>query len=181
MATYPASVTSIAANKQDDVDTVTGVDAGTTTNVGDHAGHHNTLAAEVNAITLELGTNPRGSYADVKARLDAVSQPEPVNTVSASGTAQTIPDPTVQPMNRVTLTGNCTFTFPTVVAGKSFSLALKQDATGSRTVTWPAAVRWPGSTAPVLTTTANRTDVISFVSFDGATWYGFVGGLNFAV
>jgi len=48
----------------------------------------------------------------------------------------------------LTLTGNCTYTFPTPVAGKSFILVQKQDATGSRTVTWPASVDWPGATAP---------------------------------
>lgn len=62
-STYPATLDSFATNKQDDVDTVTGVDAGTTTNVGDHAAHHNNLADAVNKIEAELGANPRGLYA----------------------------------------------------------------------------------------------------------------------
>ena len=43
----------------------------------------------------------------------------------------------------LTLTGNCTYTFPTPVAGKSFTLIQKQDGTGGRTVTWPASVKCP--------------------------------------
>jgi hypothetical protein len=50
----PTSISSIAANKQDDVDTITGVDAGTTTNVGDHAAHHNALANAVNGLESEF-------------------------------------------------------------------------------------------------------------------------------
>ena len=101
---------------------------------------------------------------------------EGVNVVGTSGAAQTIPDITVATMNLITLTANCTLTFPTIGAGKSFMLVLKQDATGSRTVTWPGTVRWPGGTAPTLTTTANAVDYLSFVCVDGATWASFIAG-----
>ena len=78
----------------------------------------------------------------------------------------------------LTLTGNCTYTFPTATAGGQFTILQKQDATGSRTVVWPASVRWAGGTAPTITTAANKTDVISFVA-DGTYWLGFVGGLDY--
>jgi len=80
----------------------------------------------------------------------------------------------------LTLTGNCTFTFPTATAGRSFLLMLRQDGTGSRTVTYPAAVKWPASTAPTITTTASRQDIFSFVA-DGTNWYGATGGQNYTV
>ena len=80
----------------------------------------------------------------------------------------------------LTLTGNCTFTFPTATAGKSFTLLLKQDATGSRTVTWPAAVKWPGGTAPTITSTASKLDKYVFTS-DGTNWYGSNAGQNYTV
>ena len=57
-------------------------------------------------------------------------------------------------------------------------LKLTQDATGSRTVTWPAAVKWSGGTAPTLTTAANAVDVIRFF-FDGTNYYGTFD-LNFS-
>jgi hypothetical protein len=56
-------------------------------------------------------------------------------------------------------------------------LKLVQDGTGSRTVTWPAAVHWSGGTAPTLTTTASKVDIISFY-YDGSTYFGQYG-LNF--
>ena len=80
----------------------------------------------------------------------------------------------------ITLTANCSFTFSNPPAsGKAgnFMLVLKQDATGSRTVTWPAAVDWPSATAPTLTTTASGVDILTFMTTDGGTrWYGFVAG-----
>jgi len=78
----------------------------------------------------------------------------------------------------LTLTGNCTFTFPTATAGRQFTLILNQDATGSRTITWPSTVRWAAGTAPTITATASKTDIISFVA-EGTYWLGFVGGQNY--
>lgn len=78
----------------------------------------------------------------------------------------------------LTLTGNCIFTFPTATAGRQFTLLLNQDATGSRTVTWPSSVRWAGGSTPTITATASKTDVLSFVS-GGTYWLGFVGGQNY--
>jgi hypothetical protein len=78
----------------------------------------------------------------------------------------------------VTLGGNRTLTFSNGQKGRKYALVIKQDAAGSRTVTWPASVRWPGG-APqtagqpvsVLTTTANKTDYITF----------FYNGVNYDV
>ena len=78
----------------------------------------------------------------------------------------------------LTLTGNCTFTFPTATAGKSFILLLKQDGTGSRTVTWASSVKWPGGTAPTITSTASKQDIYSFFA-DGTNWYGVTIGQNY--
>jgi hypothetical protein len=71
----------------------------------------------------------------------------------------------------VTLTGNCTFTFtaPTVMVA-SLNLRLIQDSTGSRTVTWPAGVLWPGKVPAVLTTTAGGIDIISCY-YNGTNYY----------
>ena len=70
----------------------------------------------------------------------------------------------------ITLTGNATITMPTATSGKSFIMFLKQDATGSRTVTW-STVKWAGGTAPTVTSTASRQDIYSFFA-DGTNWYG---------
>jgi len=77
----------------------------------------------------------------------------------------------------ITLTGNATITMPTATAGKSFTLLLKQDATGSRTVTW-STVSWPSATAPTITSTASKLDKYVFIS-DGTYWYGSTAGQNY--
>jgi len=81
----------------------------------------------------------------------------------------------------ITLTGNCVYTFPTPVAGKSFTLIHLQDATGSRTVTWPATVDWPSATAPTLTATALQADKFVFTAISGTSWLGSVAGQNYTV
>lgn len=77
----------------------------------------------------------------------------------------------------ITLTGNATVTMPTATSGKSFVMYLKQDGTGSRTVTW-STVKWAGGTAPTITATASRMDILSFFA-DGTNWYGVVVGQNY--
>ena len=77
----------------------------------------------------------------------------------------------------ITLTGNATITMPTAVSGKSFIMFLRQDATGSRTVTW-STVKWPGGTAPTITSTASKQDIYSFFS-DGSSWYGVTVSQNY--
>ena len=77
----------------------------------------------------------------------------------------------------ITLTGNATITMPTATSGKSFIMFLKQDGTGSRTVTW-STVKWPGGTAPTVTSTASKQDIYSFFA-DGTNWYGTTVGQNY--
>ncbi len=109
---------------------------------------------------------------------NAAGYQENVSTDTAVTGTKTVVSPATATIDFYTLTGNVTFTFPTAVAGRSFTMYLKQDATGSRTVTWPGNVVWPGGTAPTLTTTANKADIISFTCFDGTNWVGFVGAKN---
>ncbi len=48
---------------------------------------------------------------------------------------------------------------------------LKQDATGGRSVTFPASIKWGGT--PILSTEPNYLDLVSLSTVDGgATWYG---------
>ena len=102
--------------------------------------------------------------------------------VTASSTTNF--DCSVSNVANVTLSASITsLTFSNIPAsGRVFTLTLflNQDATGSRTVAWPAAVKWPAAAAPTLTTTASKTDIITLVTHDGGTnWYGFVAGQNF--
>jgi hypothetical protein len=102
-----------------------------------------------------------------------------------SGTAMTIN--CLYNNYRITMTGNVaasnfTFTSNNLPTGKVFGINLwiSQDATGSRTLGWPTTVKWPGATAPALTTTANKTDIFNIVTYDkGSNWFGFVAGKNY--
>jgi hypothetical protein len=113
---------------------------GTTTSVGN--------------LTLSNGT-----YTDYTESVVAIGNSSTTQTIALSnGTVQT-----------VTLTANCTFTMPTVAAGKSFLVLIKSGA-GNFTGTF-TGVKFPGNTAPTITNTASRMDIIAFSS-DGTNWYG---------
>jgi hypothetical protein len=135
-----------------DLDTFAGKTAPTGTIVG---------TSDSQTLTNKTLTNPT-----------VTNYVETVVTIGNSGTSQTLAltNGTVQ---TVTMTGNCTFTMPTNVAGKSFILIAVQDGTGSRTATF-TSVKWAGGTAPTLTTTATTgRDIFAFVA-DGTNWYGTV-------
>ena len=71
------------------------------------------------------------------------------------------------------MTANISFIFsnPPTSTVYTFTLIAKQDATGSRTITWPASVKWPGAVVPPATTAANAVDIWSGVTYDGGTTY----------
>ena len=64
---------------------------------------------------------------------------------------------------RITLTGGCAITLSNLVDGCVYRLILIQDGTGSRVATWVTTIKWAEATAPTLTLTANRADIITFV------------------
>jgi hypothetical protein len=60
------------------------------------------------------------------------------------------------------------------------TLFLKQDVAGSRVITWPISVKWGLVGAPVLSTGANTTDVVTLTTYDGGTtWLAFTAGTGF--
>lgn len=80
----------------------------------------------------------------------------------------------------VLASGAQTFTFANPKDGGRYILILKQPGAGAAgTVSWPATVLWPSGSAPTLTTTNSKVDVISFV-YDGTnTKYYGIYVLNF--
>lgn len=100
---------------------------------------------------------------------------EGVNVVADAGAAETL-DVSAYTVHDLTLTTTCALTLSgaSETQADSMTVMLRQDGTGSRTVTWPGSVEWPGSIAPVLATAANEVDVITLFTLDGGTvWYGF--------
>jgi hypothetical protein len=63
----------------------------------------------------------------------------------------------------VTLGGNRTLANPTnLTAGQSGVIVITQDGTGSRTLAYGSNFKFPGGTAPTLTTTASAVDVLAY-------------------
>jgi hypothetical protein len=126
-------------------------------------------------------TDETGSGLLVFNNAPALTNPTVTNYVETPYTANSSTAITLALTNGtvqiITLTGNATITMPTATSGKSFILLLKQDATGSRTVTW-STVKWPGGTAPTITSTASKQDIFSFFA-DGTNWYGVTVSQNY--
>jgi len=83
----------------------------------------------------------------------------------------------------VTLTGTCTITLTGVTGGQvtNLDLILTQDGTGSRSVVWPASVKWAGGAAPTLSTAVGAVDRIVLTTYNGGvTWFGDVRGKAYA-
>lgn len=85
----------------------------------------------------------------------------PTYAAGNSGTALTI-DWANGPVQLVTLTGACTFTFTNPLDGLRATLLLKQDATGTRVPTLPSTVKYPGGTTPTWSTVAGHVDLVTF-------------------
>lgn len=126
----------------------------------------NTLTGVASTSTAQTLTNKTLTNPTVTDYVETVSAIGTVSTAStlslSSGTVLT-----------ATLTAStaCTFTMPTATAGKSFVLLLKQAAsTGNGTATF-TGVKWNSFGAPVITATAGKMDILTFVA-DGTNWYG---------
>lgn len=77
------------------------------------------------------------------------------------------------------LAGNPTLAVVHDHVGQTFDVILKQDATGSRTVTWWSGILWAGGSAPTLTTAANKRDWFRFLKLSTGTYLGTIVGQNF--
>jgi hypothetical protein len=90
-------------------------------------------------------------------------------------------DVSTAPVCKLTLGGNRTLSAPTNGAtGQFISIAVIQDATGSRTLTWNSAYEFTGDTAPTLTTTVSKADVFVF-RYNGTVWHEVGRNLNLSI
>ena len=80
--------------------------------------------------------------------------------------------------HQVTIAGNRTLALSNTTNIPAFMINIKQDATGSRTVTWFSGITWAGGSAPTLTTTANKTDSFGFQQISAGVYLGFVIAQN---
>ena len=90
-------------------------------------------------------------------------------------------DVSTAPVCKLTLGGNRTISAPTNGAtGQFISIAVIQDATGSRTLTWNSVYEFTADTAPTLTTTASKADLFVF-RYNGTVWHEMGRNLNLSI
>lgn len=80
----------------------------------------------------------------------------------------------------VTLGGNRTIAFSNVTVDQWLILNIIQDATGGRTVTWPAGFVWDSGSAPVLSTTPSVIDTIVIHCTGAGAYRGYIAGMGLA-
>lgn len=98
-------------------------------------------------------------------------------TPSAAGTATLTLDLSNQ--HDVTMpAGNVTIALSGQTTGQKFTVSITQDSGGSRLVTWFTTIRWAGGSAPTLTTTASKRDIVGFIVTGANTYDGVVVAQN---
>jgi len=98
----------------------------------------------------------------------------PIVAVTFSATAMTV-NCQLANVFSTTFTANVT-TAPTISNpsdGQTINWFITQDATGSRTMTWPTSFKWAGGTAGVLSTAANSVDLV-VATYRSATGFWYV-------
>lgn len=129
----------------------------------------------ITTVTINGGTSNGVTHSNATINTSTINNPqvnaytEGITTGYANtGNAYTINIAT-STIITANLTANCTFTMPANTAGKSFILFLKTGS-GNYTGTF-TGVKWASNTAPTITTTASRMDILTFTA-DGASWFG---------
>ena len=151
---------------------------GRVTSVTASAGYLTSAVTSLSQGTgLSFSANPittTGTISIDYTTFNAGTPAQSMTVTSLSDSSGTISwDASTSRMATVTMSGTGrTMANPTNLKAGSYILIIKQDATGSRTITtWGSVFKWPAAVAPVLSTTASTTDVFSFWC-DGTNLYG---------
>jgi len=119
-----------------------------------------------------MTTRVPGSMTDFSAGVPSNAHTPPA-AVTFSATAMAV-NCALSNVFTSTHTANVTTapTFSNLKDGQTLNWFITQDATGSRTMTWPTSFKWPGGTAGVLSTAANSVDLL-VATYRAATgfWY----------
>lgn len=115
---------------------------------------------------IGTGTAGTGKFTSLE-----VTGPAWTPTVTLTDAANIATDASLSTVFEVTLGGNRTLDNPTNLKdGGTYIWVVTQDGTGSRTLAYGSAFKWPGGTAPTLSTAAGSVDIITAVS-DGTNLY----------
>lgn len=133
---------------------------------GTAGGTIDTALARNAAGVIEINNGTASSYAAIRAAAFENAQ----GTLTSGATIAW--DVRAKQSAILTLGTNATLSNPTnMVAGTTYMLVVIQDGTGSRTLGYGTAYKWPGGAAPVLSTAAGSRDVLTFI-YDGTYMLG---------
>lgn len=153
-----------------------------------------TNAATGNKPVLEVAGDDANIGATLQAKGTGILELKAAKTgyvdLGDTGTGTVTADLSQGNTFRMRATGNFTLAVSNPKDGQRATFIIRQDGTGSRTVTWPTAFRWLNGTGatdsttdkPTLTTTANKLDIISGI-YDAtlSLWWVSVVGFKGAV
>lgn len=182
-ATTTYGVGGISAGSYFNTNVFSILDTGTTIVNAFRAATNLTMGATTGTTTIRNNLSATSITTSDRSKFKAYWEDSAAPTIS-SGTL-TIDLNAANTFN-VSLNANVTtFTISNVPSGTGiigFTLILTADGT-ARTITWPGTVKWAGGTAPTLTSTNGKVDILSFVGVVNngsvSNWFGFVGGQNF--
>lgn len=142
----------------------TGGGSSAVTSVAGKTGAVTLVKADITDFPVLATVSTSGSYNDLSNKPTTIAQRVLVTTASGTYTCNWANYDVIE----VTISANTTFTFSGAVSGQKCLLKIKQDATGSRTVTLPSSVRFGTDvTSYTATTTASKKDYVGFV-YDSA-------------
>ena len=145
--------------------------------------------------SVGIGTTVPKSHLHVEGHTKFKTHSESVTSPSISSNEITLDLSTAQSFTITASDDINAFVVTNPPSGSSsFTLKILQDSTGGRSVGIDTfknnsgtsiPVYWPGGVVPIVTTTADKTDIYSFKTFDGdnlttSGLYGVVGGQNFS-
>ena len=139
-----------------------------------HPGDVETLelrAADATSNTTIYTASPSSWAFAVPVAFTTIRQP--INVLTDGPTVPI--DCSLSNVHTVTLQGNRTLTLTNDSDGQRFTLIIKQDGTGSRTVTWWSGIEWKSDSGspPTLTTAANSRTVVTFLRVASGDYIGW--------
>jgi len=131
-------------------------------------------------LTISTGSATVGTRVSVVDTAQEYTRTHNFNATSLTITSGTVPwNLAENQVAKLTVTTNSTMNTPTnPVDGATYMLIVTQGTGGSNTLSFSTAYKFPGGSAPVLSTGSSQVDVLAFVS-NGTLLYG-VSNQNFS-
>lgn len=118
----------------------------------------------------------------LRRNLELGGQGYSLRATTTATTAATTIDLNTGNVHTLKLEANTVLTLNNPKDGATYLLEVVQDATGSRLITWPGTVEWASNSAPTLTTTVDKLDLISlYYNAVKAKYYGVIAGQNYDI